>query len=216
MKRRISAILAADIVGYSRLTAEDEEETVRRLAVCREMFDESTAESGGRVVNMVGDAFLAEFPSALDAIRCAIYTQDSFRINNLDFPSSREMALRIGITVGDVIDRDGQIFGDGVNIAARLESLSPPGGICVSRTVYEQVVDELSAEFVDIGEQSVKNIAAPIHAYMILPYRRIGNVEDVRSQSAKQQRYRVAVGSAIVTAVLAASLAIALQIYGRP
>src|SRR5262245_58431859 len=108
MKRRISAILAADIVGYSKLVAEDEEETVRRLVVWRKVFDDLTAQYGGRVVNLVGDAVLAEFPSSVDAVRCAMDIQESIRNRNLAYPSSRQMDFRIGITVGDVVDRDGQ------------------------------------------------------------------------------------------------------------
>jgi adenylate cyclase len=137
MKRRISAILAADIVGYSKLVAEDEEETVRRLVVWRKVFDELTTQYGGRIVNTVGDAVLAEFPSSVEAVRCAMDIQESIRNRNFAYPSSRQMDFRIGITVGDVLDREGQLFGDGVNIAARLEGLAPARAICVSRTVYE-------------------------------------------------------------------------------
>src|ERR1700676_3725972 len=132
MKRRISAILAADIAGYSKLVAEDEEETVRRLAAYRTDFDELTTRYGGRIVNVAGDAVLAEFPSSVDAVRCSMDLQESVRTRNLAYPSSRRMPIRIGITVGDVVDREGQLFGDGVNIAARLEGLCPPGGICLS------------------------------------------------------------------------------------
>ena len=216
MKRRISAILAADIVGYSRLAAEDEEDTVRRLAVCRNVFDESTTQYGGQVVNMVGDAILARFSSAVDAIRCAIDVQESIRVRNLDYPPSRKMTFRIGITVGDVIDRDGQIFGDSVNIAARLEGLSPPGGICVSRTVYEHVVNELSVAFEDIGEQQVKNIPNPIHAYVIAPHQGsgAGMGREAPKDVAKQRRYRSAVGAAIVVALVAALIATALRLSG--
>src|SRR5204862_5954680 len=121
-----------------RLVAEDEEETIRRLAVCRGIFDELSVRYGGRIVNTVGDAILAEFASSVDAVRCAIDIQESVRARNLAYPSSRQMRLRIGITVGDVVEREGQLFGEGVNIAARLEELAPGGGICVSRNVYEQ------------------------------------------------------------------------------
>ena len=169
MKRRISAILAADIVGYSRLAAADEEDTVRRLAVCRKVFDEATAQHGGQVVNMVGDAILAQFPTSIDAIRCAINAQESNRIKNLDYPPSRKMNFRIGVTVGDIIDRDGQIFGESVNIAARLESLAPPGGICVSKTVYEHVVNDLSQRS-GHRRTTCEEYSRPIHAYVIAPY----------------------------------------------
>jgi class 3 adenylate cyclase len=212
MKRRIAAVLAADIVGYSRLSSDDEEETVRRLTICRKVFDETTAQNRGRVVNMVGDAVLAEFPNAVDAIRCAIHTQEVIRVGNLDFPSNQAMSVRIGITVGDIIDKDGQLFGDTVNIAARLESLCAPGGICASRIVYEHVMNEVSAQFEDIGELYVKNIQTPVHAYMIAPYRgaREGSGGSASKDTARLQR--LTIGAAILLAV-AASFATALSLY---
>jgi len=120
MKRKIAAIFAADIAGYSRLVAEDEEETLRRLASYRSVMDDFIARAGGRIFNTAGDAVLAEFPSAVEAVRCAIDIQESLRTRNLAYPSSRQMSFRIGITIGDVVERDGDLLGDGVNIAARL------------------------------------------------------------------------------------------------
>src|SRR5271156_2089036 len=165
MKRKIAAIFAADIAGYSRLVAEDEEETLRRLASYRSVMDDFIARAGGRIFNTAGDAVLAEFPSAVEAVRCAIDIQESLRTRNLAYPSSRQMSFRIGITIGDVVERDGDLLGDGVNIAARLEGIAPVGGICISRTVHEQVANKLSVQFADIGEQQVKNIPTPVHAY---------------------------------------------------
>jgi len=165
MKRKIAAIFAADIAGYSRLIAEDEEETLRRLASYRAVMDDFIARAGGRIFNTAGDAVLAEFSSAVEAVRCAIDIQESLRTRNLAYPPSRQMSFRIGITVGDVVERDGDLLGDGVNIAARLESIAPIGGVCISRTVYEQVANKLSVQFADIGEQQVKNIPTPVHAY---------------------------------------------------
>ncbi len=167
MKRKIAAILAADVVGYSKLVAEDEEETLRRLASYRAVFDDFIARGSGRVFNTAGDAILAEFPSAVEAVRCAIDVQESLRTRNLAYPPSRQMSFRIGITIGDVVERDGDLLGDGVNIAARLEGLAKPGGLCVSRTVYEQVANKMSVQFADIGEQEVKNIPSPVHAYTL-------------------------------------------------
>jgi class 3 adenylate cyclase len=167
MKRKIAAIMAADIAGYSKLVAEDEEETLRRLASYRSVFDDFIAKASGRIFNTAGDAVLAEFPSAVEAVRCAIDIQESLRTRNLAYPPSRQMNFRIGITVGDVVERDGDLLGDGVNIAARLEGLAEPGGICVSRSIYEQVTNKLSVRFADIGEQQVKNIPTPIHAYVV-------------------------------------------------
>jgi adenylate cyclase len=174
MKRKIAAIFAADIAGYSRLVAEDEEETLRRLASYREVVDDFIAKAGGRIFNTAGDAVLAEFPSAVDAVRCAIDIQESLRTRNMAYPPSRQMSFRIGITIGDVVERDGDLLGDGVNIAARLEGLAEVGGICVSRAVHEQVANKLSVQFADIGAQEVKNIPTPVHAYMIAMRREDG------------------------------------------
>ncbi|MBR1133440.1 adenylate/guanylate cyclase domain-containing protein [Bradyrhizobium iriomotense] len=175
MKRKIAAIFAADIAGYSRLVAEDEEETLRRLASYREVVDDFIAKAGGRIFNTAGDAVLAEFPSAVDAVRCAIDIQESLRTRNMAYPPSRQMSFRIGITIGDVVERDGDLLGDGVNIAARLEGLAEVGGICVSRAVHEQVANKLSVHFADIGAQEVKNIPTPVHAYMVAMRREDGS-----------------------------------------
>src|SRR6187551_2405423 len=167
MKRKIAAIFAADIAGYSRLVAEDEEETLRRLASYRQVTDDFIARGGGRIFNTAGDAVLAEFPSAVEAVRCAIDIQESLRTRNLAYPASRQMSYRIGIGIGDVVEREGDLLGDGVNIAARLEGLAEIGGICISRVVHEQVTGKLSARFIDIGARKVKNIPAPVHAYVV-------------------------------------------------
>jgi adenylate cyclase len=174
MKRKIAAIFAADIAGYSRLVAEDEEETLRRLASYRQVTDDFIARYGGRIFNTAGDAVLAEFPSAVEAVRCAIDIQESLRTRNMAYPSSRHMSFRIGITIGDVVERDGDLLGDGVNIAARLEGLAEVGRICVSRAVHEQVANKLSVQFADIGAQEVKNIPTPVHAYMVAMRREDG------------------------------------------
>lgn len=174
MKRKIAAIFAADIAGYSRLVAEDEEETLRRLASYRSVVDDFVAKANGRIFNTAGDAVLAEFPSAVDAVRCAIDIQESLRTRNMAYPPSRQMSFRIGITIGDVVERDGDLLGDGVNIAARLEGLAEVGGICVSRAVHEQVANKLSVQFADIGAQEVKNIPTPVHAYMVAMRREDG------------------------------------------
>ena len=174
MKRKIAAIFAADIAGYSRLVAEDEEETLRRLASYRQVTDDFIAKGGGRIFNTAGDAVLAEFPSAVEAVRCAIDIQESLRTRNMAYPPSRQMSFRIGITIGDVVERDGDLLGDGVNIAARLEGLAEVGGICISRAVHEQVANKLSVQFADIGAQEVKNIPTPVHAYMVAMRREDG------------------------------------------
>lgn len=169
MKRKIAAILAADVAGYSRLVAEDEEETLRRLADYRSVFDDFISRVNGRIFNTAGDAVLAEFPSAVEAVRCAIDIQESMRTRNLAYPQHRRMDFRIGLTIGDVVERDGDLLGDGVNIAARLEGLAQPGGICISQSVHDAVANKIGIEFKDIGEQSVKNIPRPVHAFLIGP-----------------------------------------------
>ena len=206
MKRKIAAILAADVVGYSRLIAEDEEETLRRLASYREVIDDFIAKANGRIFNTAGDAVLAEFSSAVEAVRCAIDIQESLRTRNMAYPSSRQMSLRIGITIGDVVERDGDLLGDGVNIAARLEGLAAPGGICISRTVYEQVANKLSVQFADIGAQEVKNIPNPVHAYMVAL-----RAEDVLADAAKRKKNRV---FRLVPVLAAAAVVIAAGVAG--
>jgi class 3 adenylate cyclase len=180
MRRKIAAILVAHIADYGRLVADDEEETLRRMASCRTTIDDFIAIAGGRIFNTAGDALLAEFPSAVEAVRCAIDIQESLRTRNLAYPASRQMSYRIGIGIGDVVEREADLLGDGVNIAARLEGLAEVGGICISRAVYEQVTGKLSARFVDIGARKVKNIPAPVHAYVVATW------EDSRSYAASQ------------------------------
>jgi class 3 adenylate cyclase len=138
--------------------------------MCRSVFDDLVARWGGRIFNTAGDAALAEFPSSVDAVRCALEVQESTRARNLAFPPSRQMLYRIGITVADVVERDGDLLGDGVNIAARLSGIAAPGGICVSRIVYEQVANKLSVKFLDLGPQQLKNLPNAIHAYGTAPH----------------------------------------------
>ena len=158
--RRLAAILAADVAGYSRLMGEDEEGTLAALkAIRRELGDPKVKEHRGRIVKTTGDGLLIEFASVVDAVRCAVEVQEEMAARNAEVPEARRIEFRIGINLGDII-RDGRdIFGEGVNIAARLEGLAEPGGICISGTVHNQVRDRLTVAFEDIGEQQVKNIA---------------------------------------------------------
>jgi adenylate cyclase len=167
MKRKIAAVMAADIVGYGQLVAEDAEETQRRLESYRAVFEDFVSRSSGRIVRAPGNAVLAEFSSAVEAVRCAIDVQESLRTRNLAYPPSRQMRFRIGITIGDVVEQGIDLLGDGVNVAVRLQGLAQPGGLCVSRAVYEQVVNKLSVEFIDIGEQEVQNLPTPVRAYSL-------------------------------------------------
>jgi adenylate cyclase len=207
MKRKIAAIMAADVEGYSRLVAEDEEETLRRLASYRSVIDDFIAKASGRIFNTAGDAVLAEFASSVEAVRAAIDIQESLRTRNLAYPPSRQMNFRIGITVGDVVEREGDLLGDAVNIAARLEGLADAGGICVSRTVFEQVANKLSVRFSDIGEQLVKNIPTPVHAYAVAI-----RSADGQMPASKQPR-KTAARATIVAAVAAIVLGGAALAY---
>jgi len=164
--RRLAAILAADVAGYSRLMGADEEGTHERLkAHRRALVDPKISEHSGRIVKTTGDGMLAEFPSVVDAVRCAAELQRAMIDREAGMPEDRRIRLRIGINLGDVIVEDDDIFGDGVNVAARLEALAEPGGICISRTVRDHIRDKLIYAFEDLGEQSVKNIARPVRVY---------------------------------------------------
>jgi TolB-like protein/class 3 adenylate cyclase/Tfp pilus assembly protein PilF len=168
--RRLAAILAADVAGYSRLMGADEEGTYERLkAHLREVVDPTIREHHGRIVKTTGDGVLAEFASVVDAVRCAGEIQRAMAERDLDLPEVRRLRFRIGVNLGDVIADGGDIYGDGVNIAARLEALAAPGGICVSGTVYDHIGDRLPYTFDDLGKQKVKNIARPVRAYALRP-----------------------------------------------
>jgi adenylate cyclase len=168
--RRLTAILAADVAGYSRLMGVDEEGTHERLkAHLRELIDPKIEEHRGHIVKNTGDGMLAEFASVVDAVRCAAQVQRGMIDREPEVPNERQIKFRIGVNLGDVIADGGDIFGDGVNVAARLEALAEPGGICVSRVVRDQVRDKLPYSFEDRGEQNVKNIARPVRVYALLP-----------------------------------------------
>src|SRR6516162_2996335 len=168
VERRLAAILAVDVAGYSRLMGEDEEGTLAALrAVRRELADPKIAEHRGRIVKTTGDGLLVEFASVVDAVRCAVEVQQEMLARNAGTPTERRIEFRMGINLGDIIIEDGDIFGDGVNIAARLEALAEPGGICLSAAAHEQVRDRLDLVFDDLGEQQVKNIARPVRTYGI-------------------------------------------------
>jgi class 3 adenylate cyclase len=168
--RRLAAILAADVAGYSRLMGADEEGTHERLkAHRRELVDPKISEHSGRIVKTTGDGMLVEFASVVDAVRCAAEVQRAMIDREAGMPEDRRIRFRIGINLGDVIVEDDDIFGDGVNVAARLEALSDPGGICISRMVRDQIRDKLAYAFEDLGEQSVKNIARPVRVYALRP-----------------------------------------------
>jgi adenylate cyclase len=168
VERKLVAILAADVVEYSRLMHEDEEGTLATLSSHREVVDTLIQTLNGRISNTAGDSVLAEFASVVDAIRCAVGMQQTLFQANSNLASERRMQFRIGINVGDVIMKDGDLFGDGINVAARLEALADPGGICVTRGVRDAVRDKIPYTFEDMGEQKVKNIPRPVRFYKVM------------------------------------------------
>jgi adenylate cyclase len=168
--RHLAAILAADVAGYSRLMGADEEGTHERLkAHRRELVDPKISDHSGRIVKTTGDGMLVEFPSVVGAVRCAAEVQRAMIDREGGIPEDRRIRFRVGINLGDVIVDGDDIFGDGVNVAARLEALSEPGGLCISRMVRDQIRDKLAYAFEDLGEQSVKNIARPVRVYALRP-----------------------------------------------
>jgi adenylate cyclase len=168
VKRKLAAILSADVKGYSRLMGEDEKGTLRTLNAYKEAMTRLIQHHHGRVVDAPGDNVLAEFGSVVDAVECAVEIQKELKTRNAEMAENRRMEFRIGINLGDVIEEEGKIFGDGVNIAARLESLSEAGGVCISGTAYDQVENKLSFGYEYLGEQPVKNIAKPVRVYRVL------------------------------------------------
>jgi len=166
--RRLAAILAADVAGYSRLTGADEEGTHERLKALRhDLVNPKIAEHHGRIVKTTGDGWLVEFASAVDAVRCAVAVQQAMPERNAGVAADRRIELRIGINLGDVIVEPDDLYDDGVNIAARIEALADAGGVFVSNTVYDHVRDRLPFVFEDLGEQQVKNIARPVRVYRV-------------------------------------------------
>ena len=190
VQRRLAAILAADVVGYSRLMEVDEAGTLARLKTVRlELIDPAITKCKGRIIKTTGDGLLVEFQSVTEALRCAVEFQERMARRNRDVAASRALLYRIGINLGDVIVEDDDIFGDGVNVAARLESLAEPGGICISAAVRDQVADRLPVEFQDLGDQHVKNISRPIRVFKVVLDGQAGEPAD-GAQSSPQSGVR--------------------------
>ena len=203
-QRRLAAIVSLDVAGYSRLMGSDDSGTLAALkAHRRELIDPKIAEYGGRIVKTTGDGLLLEFPSVVDAVRCAVDVQRGMAERNASMPADQRIDFRIGINVGDIIIDGDDIFGDGVNVAARLQALSEPGGICVSRAVRDQVLDKLSFAFEDLGAQQVKNIARPVDVFRVdlgsgLPQAHSGAREYWHSLTRGEGRRRLAAGLLVV------------------
>jgi adenylate cyclase len=167
-KRKLTAILSADVEGYSRLMDDDEKATIQTLNSYRNSMTTIIEQHRGRVVDTTGDNLLAEFTSVVDAVTCSVEIQRKLDELNQELPSDRKMKFRIGINVGDVVEEDGRIYGDGVNIAARVEGMAEAGGICITGRAYDQVKNKLELGYEFIGEHSVKNIAEPVRVYKVL------------------------------------------------
>src|SRR6266851_6989832 len=167
LERRLATILMADVVGYSKMMGENEERTIEILHGHREIFDEMLKVHRGRIFNTAGDAILAEFPSAVDAVRCATEIQAALCTRNDHLPPEQRMWFRIGVNLGDVIVQDGDLLGDGVNVAARIQAVAEPGGICISGSVYDQIQNKLSLQFKPLGDRNFKNISRPVRTFSI-------------------------------------------------
>jgi len=215
-KRKLAAILSADVEGYSRLMGDDEEATVRTLTAYREVLTTLIQQHNGKVLDSPGDNLLAEFVSVVDAVQCAVAVQKEIKARNDQLPENRKMQFRIGINLGDVIQEEERIYGDGVNIAARLESLANPGGICISKTAFDQIESKLPYGYEFLGDQTVKNIAKPVSAYRVLmePRVTVAGVPEKEKRS-PVRRMPILIGAAAVL-VLAVAMGIWQFYMHRP
>ncbi len=185
-KRKLAAIFSADAVGYSRLMGEDEEATVRTITAYREIMYALIQQHNGKVVDSPGDNLMAEFASVVDAVKCAVAVQKEIKARNGELPENRKMQFRIGINLGDVIQEAGRIYGDGVNIAARLEGLAETGGICISKTAFDQIESKLPYGYEFLGDKTVKNITKPVSAYRVLMEPRITIAKKEKKEEPKK------------------------------
>jgi adenylate cyclase len=215
-KRKLTAILSADVKGYSRLMGEDEEATVRTITAYREVMATLIHQHNGKVVDSPGDNLLAEFASVVDAVQCAVAVQKEISARNTELPENRKMQFRIGINLGDVIQEGDRIYGDGVNIAARLEGLAEPGGICVSKTAFDHIESKLPYGYDFIGNQTVKNISKPVGAYRVLMEPRVtvgGKLEAEKPRPVRRMPILIGI---VVVLVLAVAVGIRQFYMRRP
>jgi TolB-like protein/class 3 adenylate cyclase/predicted Zn-dependent protease len=209
-KRKLAAILSADVEGYSRLMDDDEEATVRTLTTYRNAINDLAQQYRGRVVDTPGDNILAEFSSVVDAVNCAVEIQRELAERNAEMPDNRKMEFRIGVNLGDIIEEKGRIYGDGVNIAARVEAMSEAGGICISGRAYDQVANKLGLEYENLGEHQVKNITTPIRVFRVLSFPGVAAHRVVQAKKAVGKRWRKL---AITTGAVALAVVIAVGIW---
>ncbi|MGD9041805.1 MAG: adenylate/guanylate cyclase domain-containing protein, partial [Desulfobacteraceae bacterium] len=214
-KRKLTAVLSADVAGYSRLMGENEADTVQTLNVFKEIMFTLIKQHRGRVIDSPGDNLLAEFVSVVDAVQCGVAIQKELQARNVERPENRRMEFRMGINLGDVIEEEDRIFGDGVNIAARLEALADPGGICISKTAFDTIETKLPLGYEYLGEKEVKNIAKPVGAFRVLmDEEAAGKVIGELKPKPKQLRW-AAIGGVVVLVLVVGALAI-WNFYFRP
>jgi class 3 adenylate cyclase len=214
MERKLTAILCADVFGYSRLMGENEEATLSTLSAYRKLIDSLIDQHHGRFVNSAGDSVLAEFASVVNAVQCAVDIQSTLKAKNANLPPERRMEFRIGVNLGDVMVDGEQIYGDGVNVAARLESLADPGGICIADTVHAQIKNKLALGYEDLGAQSVKNIAEPVRVYRVLP--ETGVAAPRKTRRVARKYLRRGIFSMAGLAIIAATVVLVQHLSLRP
>jgi TolB-like protein/class 3 adenylate cyclase len=214
--RKLTAILNADVEGYSRLMRDNEETTIRTLTTYREAMTALIQKYRGRVVDAPGDNLLSEFASVVDAVQCAVKIQRELAERNAELPAENKMAFRIGVNLGDVVEEDGRIYGDGVNIAARLESICEGGGICISGTAFEHIEHKLDLEYEDLGEHEVKNINKPVRVYRVLSYPGAAAHRVVKAKMAIQKKWRKAAMALAALLVLGAGALATWDFFLRP
>jgi class 3 adenylate cyclase len=207
-KRKLSAILSADVKGYSRLMQEDELVTIRTLEDYRAFMAEVIRKYEGRVVDSPGDNVLAEFVSVVDAVESAVEIQEGVKVKNAELPENRRMEFRIGINLGDVVEEGERIYGDGVNIAAWLEVLADPGGICVSKTAFDHIDSKLPLGYEYLGEQEVKNIAEPVPAYRVLSFPAAAAHRVLKAKRAVGRTWRNVFLATVIVLVVGAAVAV--------
>jgi len=215
LKRKLSGILSADVEGYSRLMRDDEESTIRTLTTYRAAIIKLIQQYRGRVVDTPGDNILADFTSVVDAVNCAVEVQRELAERNAELPENRRMEFRIGVNLGDVVEEGERIYGDGVNIAARVEGLAEGGGICISGTVYDAVETKIGLEYEYLGEQEVKNIPKPVRVYRVLSFPGAAAHRVIKAKKAVGKTWRNVVVAIVAVLVVGAAVAV-WHFYFRP
>jgi adenylate cyclase len=216
LKRKLTAILSADVEGYSRLMGNDEASTIHTLTAYKETMSVHIKQHRGRVVDAPGDNLLAEFASVVDAVQCAVEIQQDLAERNEDLPDERKMVFRIGVNLGDVVEEDDRIYGDGVNIAARLESICDGGGVCISGTAFEHVENKLDLEYENLGDHEVKNIEKPVRVYRVLSYPGDAAHRNIKTKGSVQKKRRNAILAVVSVLIVALGAAAIWKYFLRP